>query len=162
MKNKVGIIIPIYNSEKYLAECVESAIRQSYKNIKIYLIDDGSSDGSSNICDAYGKNDPRVKVVHLKNNGVSHARNTGIKEAYRDKCDYVLFLDSDDYIKENTVEKLLQYISDDTITGVSVNRFDTRRENMTLMTLFKNYFQEKHMDMYFRIFSILNKLWAAI
>jgi len=99
----ISIIIPVYNVEKYLRECVESALKQTYQNIEIILVDDGSTDGSSQICDEYVGLDPRIRVVHQENRGPSGARNTGIKMA---NGDYVYFLDSDDYIAENTIMEL--------------------------------------------------------
>lgn len=89
------IIIPIYNVEKYLPECVESAINQTYPYIKIVLVDDGSTDSSGKICDEYAQIDSRITVIHKLNGGVSDARNAGLSIA---GTKYVYFLDSDDYI----------------------------------------------------------------
>ncbi|MGM9534558.1 MAG: glycosyltransferase family 2 protein [Intestinibacter sp.] len=90
----ISIIIPIYNIEKYIEQCVNSVLEQSYKNFEIILVDDGSKDTSGDICDKYCRLDDRVKVIHKENGGLSSARNTGIKAA---KGDYIAFIDGDDY-----------------------------------------------------------------
>ena len=89
-----SVVIPIYNVEKFLNQCVDSVIAQSFRNIEIILVDDGSPDQCPQICDEYARNDCRVKVIHKKNGGLSDARNSGIDAA---RGQYLLFLDSDDY-----------------------------------------------------------------
>lgn len=96
----VSIIIPIFNVEKYLCKCIDSAIAQTYKNIEIILIDDGSQDGSKNICDEYSKKYENIEVIHKENGGLSDARNVGIEEA---AGKYLFFLDADDYIDKDTI-----------------------------------------------------------
>lgn len=103
---KVTIIVPVYNVENYINECVDSLINQKYKEIEILLIDDGSTDNSGKICDAYAKND-NVKVYHKKNGGLSDARNYGLKKA---TGKYICFVDSDDYVKDDYVESMLKNI----------------------------------------------------
>ncbi len=100
----ISVIIPVYNVEEYLRECVDSVLNQTYGIFEIILVDDGSADSSGTICDEYIEKDERVTVVHQKNGGLSVARNTGLSEA---KGDYIYFLDSDDYITENAFEILL-------------------------------------------------------
>lgn len=100
----VSIIVPVYNVEKLLERCVSSLINQTYKNIEIILIDDGSTDGSGSLCDSFSLNHNNVTVVHQKNEGLSSARNTGLHVA---SGEYVLFVDSDDYIKKEACERLL-------------------------------------------------------
>lgn len=102
---KVSIIIPVYNVEDYLAQCVDSVISQTYNNLEIILVDDGSTDGSPKICDEYVKNDDRVKVHHKPNGGLSSARNCGLKLA---TGSYVAFIDSDDYVDKEYIETLLR------------------------------------------------------
>lgn len=92
---KISIIVPVYQAEKYISKCIESIVNQTYKNLEIILIDDGSTDRSGEICDEYGKKDNRIVVVHNKNKGVSVARNCGLDIA---TGDYITFVDSDDYI----------------------------------------------------------------
>ena len=103
----VTVIVPIYNSEQYLKRCLESLIKQTYQNIEIILVDDGSTDSSSEICDEYEKKENRVTVYHNDNHGVSYSRNFGIDRA---NGTYVLFVDSDDYIEIDYVEKLVHAI----------------------------------------------------
>lgn len=101
---KVSVIIPVYNVEKYLKKCIDSVINQTYKNLEIILVDDGSPDNCPAICDGYAKIDNRVKVIHKQNGGQGEARNYGIETA---EGEYVLFVDSDDYIAHDTVEILV-------------------------------------------------------
>jgi len=99
----ISVIIPVYNVEKYLEECVNSVLVQTYKNIEIILVDDGSTDSSGKICDSYALQNSNVQVIHQLNAGLSDARTAGFKKA---TGKYVYFLDSDDYIAENALEKL--------------------------------------------------------
>lgn len=104
MKELVSVIIPVYNAEKYLQKCMESIIVQTYKNIQIILVDDGSTDGSSELCDCLARQDHRIKVLHKANEGPSETRNAGIEQA---NGEYILFVDSDDYIEKDLIEKCL-------------------------------------------------------
>lgn len=106
---KVTIIVPVYNVEKYLRESLDSAINQTYKNIEILVIDDGSKDSSGLICDEYAQKDNRIKVFHQENAGLSGARNTGLKHA---TGDYIMFLDSDDTFEKKACEALVEYIEE--------------------------------------------------
>lgn len=101
----ISVIIPVYNVEKYLKDCVESVINQSYSNLEIILVDDGSTDDSGKLCDYYSKNDHRIKVIHKKNEGLGFARNSGL-EISRGK--FVTFVDSDDYVAENMISNLYE------------------------------------------------------
>ena len=100
----VSIIIPVYNVEQYLNECINSVTSQTYTNLEILLIDDGSTDNSPVICDSYAENDFRIKVLHKQNGGLSDARNVGMEIC---TGEFVYFLDSDDYIEKDTIEKLV-------------------------------------------------------
>lgn len=106
---KVSLIVPVYNVAQYLRQCLDSIISQSYKNLEIILIDDGSIDGSEFICDEYCKIDTRVKVIHQCNQGISGARNTGIDNA---SGDYLIFVDSDDYVDSDFIGTLLKCVQD--------------------------------------------------
>lgn len=101
----ISIIVPIYNVELYLRKCINSIRNQTYKNIEIILVDDGSPDNCGKICDEYKQKDNRIKVIHKKNGGLSEARNYGIEIA---TGDYILFVDSDDYIANNMCQILLK------------------------------------------------------
>jgi len=103
----ISIIVPIYNSEKWLKRCVESLINQTYTHIEILLINDGSKDRSLEICNEYAKKDNRIIVIDKENEGVSATRNLGIKKA---KGEFIQFVDSDDYIDEQMCEKLLNAV----------------------------------------------------
>lgn len=101
---KISVIVPIFNCKKYLKRCIDSIIFQSFQDIEILLIDDGSTDGSSNICDEYAKCDARVKVIHKNNEGVSVARNTGLEIA---NGEWIAFVDSDDWLEQDFLSVLL-------------------------------------------------------
>jgi len=107
-KPTISVVVPIYNVEKYLKKCVDSIINQSYHNLEIILVDDGSPDNSPKICDEYALLDTRIKVIHKKNGGLSDARNAGIDIA---TGAYITFIDSDDYIEPNYMEVLLESIT---------------------------------------------------
>lgn len=106
-KLKVSIVVPIYNVEKHLNKCVDSILEQTYQNIEIILVDDGSPDNSGKICDEYVKQDTRIKVIHKKNAGLGYARNSGIEIA---TGDYIYFVDSDDYIEKTLIEECIKEI----------------------------------------------------
>jgi glycosyltransferase involved in cell wall biosynthesis len=101
---KVSIIVPVYNTQRYLHECIKSLINQTYKDIEIILVDDGSTDKSGSICDGYAKQDKRVKIFHISNCGLAHARNIGIDNV---TGEYILFQDSDDYIELNMIKEMV-------------------------------------------------------
>lgn len=103
MQELISVIVPIYNIEKYIEKCIASISSQTYKNLEIILIDDGSTDSSGSICDTLAKNDPRIKVIHKKNGGLSDARNAGLEVA---EGEYFSFIDGDDFITPDTLEKL--------------------------------------------------------
>lgn len=99
MDIKFSIVVPVYNVERYLKYCLDSIINQTYKNLEIILVDDGSTDKSGEVCDVFQEKDSRIKVIHKKNGGLSSARNIGIDNA---TGDYLTFIDSDDYWDDNT------------------------------------------------------------
>lgn len=116
----ISIIVPVFNAEKYIVECLNSIICQSYKNLEILLIDDGSTDNSGSICDEFAKKDNRIKVIHKENGGVSSARNIGLKLA---QGTYVSFVDSDDCVDKEYIaalyEKIVKTNSDISFCGYS-------------------------------------------
>lgn len=107
MDNLISIIVPIYKVEPYLRQCVDSIINQTYKNLEIILVDDGSPDGCPQICDDYAAKDTRVKVIHKENGGLSSARNAGLDIA---KGDYIAFVDSDDWVEKEMYEHLMSLV----------------------------------------------------
>lgn len=103
--DKVTVIVPVYNVEEYLKECMQSILEQTYQNLEIILVDDGSTDSSGKICDEYQNKDSRIKVIHQENQGLSAARNTALKLA---TGDMIQFVDSDDFIAKNMIEDLVK------------------------------------------------------
>ena len=103
--DQISIVVPVYNVENCLSYCVESLRQQTYKNIEIILVDDGSTDSSGEICDQYAREDNRIKVLHIENGGLSNARNTGVKES---STDWIVFIDSDDYYDHRAIEYLVE------------------------------------------------------
>ncbi len=108
MNNKVTVVIPVYNVKDKLSRCIESVVSQTYSNLEIILIDDGSTDGSSFICDEWVLKDSRIKVVHKENQGLGMARNTGIEYS---TGEYICFFDSDDYVSPETVKSSYELIT---------------------------------------------------
>lgn len=105
----IGIIIPVYNVEQYLRRCLDSIVSQTWHNLQIILVDDGSTDNSGRICDEYAGKDRRIQVIHKENGGLSEARNTGIKAA---SAHYIAFVDSDDYVGKQYIQRLARILSE--------------------------------------------------
>lgn len=103
----ISFIIPVYNVEKYLNECVDSILSQDFKDYEIILVDDGSTDSSGRICDEYAKNHSNISTIHKENGGASDSRNVGLKKA---SGQYILFIDSDDYIESGSIKKIAEYV----------------------------------------------------
>ena len=106
----VSIIVPVYNIEKYLSVCVDSLVKQTYPDLEIILVDDGSADGSAELCDALAEGDRRIRVIHKENGGLSDARNAGLAQA---TGDWVLFVDGDDFLVPDAVERLMVLAEED-------------------------------------------------
>ena len=100
----ISVIVPVYNVEKYLRQCLHSVINQTYRDVEILIVDDGSTDGSGTVCDVYAEKDNRITVFHTENYGLSAARNHALDRAHGD---YIAFLDSDDWLEESAIEQLL-------------------------------------------------------
>lgn len=139
MNPLISVIVPIYNVEKYLARCVDSIVNQTYKNLEIILVDDGSPDRCPQMCDDYAEKDSRIKVVHKKNGGLSDARNAGMAVA---TGKYISFIDSDDYVSDDFFECLLDVMNKENsdIAECSVvkfyedNRFDEFSDDLSVKT----------------------------
>lgn len=112
MEPLVSIIVPIYNTDKYLDKCINHIVNQTYKKLEIILVNDGSTDNSKNICNNWALKDNRIKVIHQKNKGLSGARNSGLNVA---KGEYINFIDSDDFIELDTIEMSIKYAELDRI-----------------------------------------------
>lgn len=139
MKNKqlVSIIIPVYNVEKYLERCIESVINQTYKNIEIILVNDGSTDNSLSICKKYKEKDKRIILIDQKNSGVSAARNAALKIA---KGEYIQFTDSDDWLEKNMIEEMVySSITNDSDIVICEYKNYYEKNNKFENTTFKDY-----------------------
>ncbi len=143
----ISVIVPVYNVEDYLRECLDSIISQTYTNLEIILVDDGSPDGSGTICDEYAKKDSRIKVIHQQNSGVSVARNTGLKAV---TGDYIGFVDSDDYIEPNMYEELhrclIENDADMSVCGIKQFGAKTKSDFYGNKCLNKSAFLKKLLD----------------
>lgn len=106
-KGVIGVIVPVYKVEKYVAECIESILAQTYINFRLIIVDDGSPDNAGKICDEYAKKDSRITVIHQENAGVTRARARGVEEAI--DCEWITFVDGDDTITEDALESMYSY-----------------------------------------------------
>ena len=122
---RISVIVPVYNVEQYLPRCVESILAQTYENLEILLVDDGTKDNSGAICDAYARQDARVKAIHKKNGGLSSARNAGIDAA---TGEYLSFVDSDDWIEPDMYEKMMALMEKYSVRLVCAGRWDVSSE----------------------------------
>lgn len=121
-KDLISVIIPVYNTGQYLCPCIESLINQTYQNLQIILVDDGSKDDSLSICQEYAEKDKRITVIAKENGGVSSARNRGIKEA---QGEWLSFVDSDDYLELDTYEYLMSVVAEHQCDAVMFEYFTT-------------------------------------
>ena len=152
MENQlISIIVPIYNVEKYLKKCIESIINQTYKNIEIILVDDGSPDNCGIICDEYSQKDKRIIVIHKENGGLSDARNKGIDIA---KGDYLTFIDSDDFVNIDYIEKLYNSIklNNTKLAQCGISKVNENNEIIEKLNYDENYIKTSH--------EILNELYG--
>lgn len=130
-KPLISVIIPAYNSEKYIAQCLDSIIRQTYKNIEIVIIDDGSTDNTNNILKSYESNHDNIKLILKSNGGVSSARNLGLKEA---KGEYIALQDADDISLSDRLESQMKYLQDSTadVCGTGIEFFGDKKNKIRL------------------------------
>ena len=126
----ISVIVPIYNVEKYIRQCIESIICQTYSNLEIILVDDGSPDKCGDICDEYAKLDNRIKVIHQENKGLSAARNAGIKAS---TGEYIGFIDSDDFIMPNMYEVLLNICIDNECNIAKCSTIDVKNRKYPIV-----------------------------
>lgn len=130
-KPLVSIVVPVYNAQDFLSECIDSILEQSYQNIEIILVNDGSTDSSGQTCDSYGKMDKRIKVIHQKNRGVSSARNVGINNA---NGEYITFIDADDMIHRDYVKYLQNDMATYHTSITTTAAKDTASRNQDLLS----------------------------
>ncbi len=132
MDNLISVIIPVYNIKEYLPRCVESVCAQTYKNLEILLVDDGSTDGTGELCDELAKKDARIRVYHKENGGSSSARNLGIENA---KGQYLGFVDSDDYISADMYEQLYLALQTNGVPIAQIGRDEIDAEGNILANI---------------------------
>ena len=165
MEPIVSVIIPVYNVEQYLKRCIDSVIDQTYRNLEIILVDDGSNDGSGEICDNSAQNDSRIKVIHKSNGGLSDARNAGID---RSTGIYIMFVDSDDWINRECVELLIRALQHGKaqISACAYQKTDRFREDSVVDRDIKTYEEMWTIDdAYIHLFlnkEIDNSAWAKL
>ena len=141
MNEKVSIGVPIYRVEKFLSKLIDSLINQTYKNLEIILVDDGSPDGSGKICDEYANKESRIKVIHKENGGVSSARNKVLEIA---TGKWLVFVDGDDWLESDCIEYMLRLVHEtDSEMGMSLNNFTTRDRNQIDNDLIESWSPEK-------------------
>lgn len=124
MDKLLSIIVPVYKAEKHLDRCVESILSQTYGNIELVLVDDGSPDASPAMCDSWAKRDWRVRVIHKKNNGASSARNAGLDMA---SGEYIGFVDADDFVEPDMYETLMKNALENNADRSGCGYFDSSR-----------------------------------
>jgi glycosyltransferase involved in cell wall biosynthesis len=122
----VSVIVPVYNVQSFLNECLDSIVNQTYENLEILLVDDGSTDSSGKICENYREKDGRVKVIHKANGGLSSARNAGLDLAIGD---YVLFIDSDDWISHNYIQSLIDCVETNRDINIACSKIRQIKSN---------------------------------
>lgn len=130
MSTTVSIIVPVYNTAPYLERCISSILRQTFFDFEVLLVDDGSTDGSSELCENFVRRDGRVRCIHRKNGGLSAARNTGLDHAVGD---YVTFVDSDDYVRQRYIDTLFHNLIDYDADISVCNFFETVSHDVELM-----------------------------
>lgn len=157
---KLSIIVPVYNVRKYLVECVNSLIKQDYKNCEIILVDDGSTDGSSEVCDELGKVDERIRVIHQNNEGLSGARNTGLKFA---NGFYISFIDSDDYVAPNMFSTLIKLLKGTEAQVAICNYFIFNKKNKIKTTHYVNEIIDYSQDTQLKFYgAALDPCWNKV
>lgn len=138
---KISVIIPVYNDEKYLKECLNSIIKQTYKNLEIILVDDGSTDGTAEICEHYRDKDERIRVLHKENEGIGPSRNAGLAMA---TGEYVLFVDGDDWITSDHIEGLYNLLKKYN-ADIAVGNFEEYKQKSSMFSFWineKQYFEK--------------------
>ena len=161
MNDLITVMIPAYNAQKYIGRCIESLLKQTYKEIEILIVNDGSKDNTKSICEDYSQKDSRVRLVNQENGGEGAARNTGLKEA---KGKYLSFVDADDYVKEDFIERLYTNLVKNN-AGLAICGFTELREDTVLnetsgdITIMN---QEEGMEMLLREDSFKGYVWNKI
>lgn len=137
MQSILSIIVPVFNTKEYLSCCIDSILNQSFTQYDLLLVDDGSSDGSSDVCDQYGHKDSRIHIIHKENGGVSSARNVGLEKA---KGEWVFFLDSDDLLPARALEMLMAHVDNDVdMVYGAIRKFNEIDDNLETIIVDKKH-----------------------
>ncbi|WP_051545390.1 glycosyltransferase family 2 protein [Butyrivibrio sp. MC2021] len=160
MKDLISIIVPSYNVEKFLDACVDSICSQTYDNLEIILVDDGSTDSTGALCDSWKEKDSRIRVIHQENRGLSGARNAGIRAA---KGEYLSFIDSDDIIAPDYVEVLYSCICEGHVTMAQgrSNNFHDPAETETFQSTYETRLMDSR-DMCHELMTTYHKGWGIV
>ena len=143
MTDCIGIIVPVYKVEKYVSDCIDSILAQTYTNFRLILVDDGTPDNAGKICDEYAKKDSRITVIHQENAGVTRARARGVEEA--DDCEFITFVDADDTIAINALEILTSHINNNIAIVVSdINQWQKEKKQISIEEYRKGIIYEQH------------------
>ncbi|WP_242363783.1 glycosyltransferase family 2 protein [Limosilactobacillus antri] len=168
---KVSVIVPVYNDEQYLADCVDSILRQSYQDIELILVDDGSTDDSPQICENYRERDARVRGLHKVNGGVGSSRNAGLAMA---TGDYILFVDNDDWLVDDHIEQLYRHLTDNDADIAAANYTEFRMADQAYRIWIndgdyyeKNYsiqewFQQQYRSNYYNMSQVFTVPWCKL
>lgn len=167
---KISVIVALYNVKEYADECIESILKQSYKDLEIILVDDGSTDETSDIVDKWADKDERIKAIHQINGGLSAARNSGMKRA---TGDYISFIDGDDAVKELYFETLVKNITDTDADMSGVGRFENVPEDgtfryfssvdkLTIYDDYREYVYDTYSDKEKRFFQSAIVVWGKL
>lgn len=140
MNRKLSVVVPVYNTETYLCQCIESILNQTYADIELILVNDGSTDSSGKICSVYGERDRRVKVLHKKNEGPIKARFSGAGQA---TGNYITFVDSDDWIEPNTYERMMKHMGQSDVVIAGVYRYFSEDRIKTDMPMLEEGFYDR-------------------
>ena len=127
---KLSIVVPVYNVEQYLHQCIDSILHQTFQDFELILVDDGSPDDCPKICDEYAKNDSRIKVIHKTNGGLSSARNAGLQIA---RGEYISFIDSDDFLDPITYTHVFSIFNKENVDVVIFGRYEVYGKNYVLV-----------------------------
>lgn len=163
---KVTVIVAVYNAARYLKRCVNSICLQTYKNLEIILVNDGSTDNSGEICDDFAKNDKRVLVIHQSNKGVSAARNIGINRAHGE---YMMFVDADDFLERRMISLLIKHVEDNYLTicgyyiDIEKNEIESSKKMLYEQVNVSKVNKEKVVDVYKKglLSSVWNKMYLT-
>ena len=142
MNEKIGVIVPVYKTEKYVAECIESILAQTYTNFRLILVDDGSPDSAGTICDEYATKDPRITIIHQENAGVTRARARGVEEAT--DCEWITFVDSDDMLAKIALNELINHASSETDIILCTSYYTETSSHVCLLGF--NEYKNKSID----------------